>query len=136
MSSMNYILELDFCIFLNRMPIFLSVVKTFRRKEDLMYPKIVRHRRRNPTAIGLVSIILAFFMITTFGCSKGRDSQDQSLSTLQQLFRKRTQEIRGQYDIPRITAAQFNRDHDIGNLLDHAQSLARVIIGPVQESED
>ena len=32
-------------------------------------------------------------------------------------------------------AAQFNRDHDIGNLLEHAQSLARVVIEHLQESE-
>lgn len=33
-------------------------------------------------------------------------------------------------------AAQFNRDHDIGNLLDHGQSLARVVIAHLQEYEE
>jgi hypothetical protein len=29
-------------------------------------------------------------------------------------------------------AAQFNRDHDVGNLLEHAQSLAKVLIDHFQ----
>lgn len=33
-------------------------------------------------------------------------------------------------------AAQFNRDHDIGNLLEHAQSLAKVVVEHLQGEKE
>lgn len=33
-------------------------------------------------------------------------------------------------------AAQFNRDHDVGNLLEHAQSLAKVVIDQIQKKKE